>query len=252
MSYICYFENSNISSNKKEFLYIQENQLVGTYNPEQAETFNSQKDAEEWVSKFIHRGEDVFYTNEIESELIKFNNWMNKPIYRIQPLISEHSYKKTDETPEEIFNWWVQYHRITNEKSGAFRFEDYQTWNICGAFQNIESTETHINNETKKRSLSVTMAVDTNDCFNTFKAELSLALNFVTLTDEDTNALIITITDYELCERDQYYLYVYPDNTYVIDDYHCSEDTPKTLEEIFEYWKKQRPKTKQIEDDDIF
>lgn len=243
MSYICYFENSHVSSNKKEFLYIEDNQLVGTYNPEQAEKFTSKKEAEKWAAKFVYRADDVFYTNEIKEESIKFNEWISKAIYRKQPLVSEHSYKKTNETPEEIFDWWVEYHRITNDNSGSFRYEDYQTWNLYGSFQNIESTESHINHNTKKISNSISMSVEKDHCFNIFKAELSLALGFVTLTEKESNALMILITDHELCERNQYYLYVFPDNTYIIESDLYGHEKTKTLEEIFDYWKNNRPKT---------
>jgi hypothetical protein len=250
--YICYFKNSNIASNKKEFLYIENFKLIGTYNPKKAEKFNTLEEMNVWIKKYIARQDDILHTQEIELETEIFLEWVETPTYRTSPILSEHSYQKTNETPEEVFAWWVKYHDIVKNNKGSINHDDYSTWQMFGLFQNIKELVSYSRYEkNSETTYSVEMSVGEDDCFDKFKMELSLALSFVTYVEEDdSNILRLPIYDYALCEFGMYFLYVLPDNTYDIGSYEPDNKVGgKSLEEIFKYWKRNRPRDRKEDEE---
>lgn len=238
-----YIQNLQQYLGLNTYILLQDNELLSTLNPNKATSFNSFDEAFKFVSKYIKNIDSINLVNNISEDIEIFNKWTNNPIIYKEKVLSESSYKYTNENAKDVFLWILNKNTILAKNEGTFRSEDVYTWQLESHFSNISNIDCFIDNNEVVNCIE--MKVSENSDFESFQKELSLLLSYHNYKAENTdlNCLAIPIFDHECCQFAKYYLFVYENGKYSIDTDSLQSDTLHNsfdLEYIFKYWKEYR------------
>jgi hypothetical protein len=149
-------------------------------------------------------------------------------------------YKK--ESASEVLAWHIA---VQKSRPSSMRDTDIATWpTLHQLFKHIFNTASFYSPDYKEKFFSFEMCVDYDSSFDTFKKELDMIIDHITLLDNKGNKLI-SVFDHFLCEHGNKAMFVcMKDGTYQLISARSSRGhilSKGTLEHVFKYWRDHRP-----------
>lgn len=216
----------------------QSNKLIGYFQPEFADVFNSKKSALEFINKY--------FTNRKNFEIVSLATAQDERLYDNthgtvlgeRPIRSSLSRKYNNEPLEDIVDWYFQVKQLEDSQ---IDYEDYKTWpqlyNVSKCIWSISAFEPRKANKTYV-SFGIFIKEDLE--FSEFKKEFGMCLPYVTLLDENGNKQI-DVTDYNLSENGIVHIFAKPNGKYSMGiTRYCNtsiDEKEMTLNELFNYLK---------------
>jgi len=200
------------------------------YNPNAATEFKRKIDAKEWVANnttFCEYGVAIDRKEAID----KFDAWVERGMVRRSfQALTNLSRKYNGEPREEILQW--RFDSFFED----IKQEDYKSWpELSEIFDCLSAVDGY-----GDESLTVSMHVNKDTRFETFKNELDLVLDRITYKTDDGD-ICIRILDRFLSENgNSAWFYINIDGTYSIEERYGEGIERVSLKKAFNYWKKYR------------
>ncbi len=184
----------------KEFFGLNgdKTQLVGSGNPNMADSFALKKDAKCFIEKYVVMDEIQIY--KLNNETQKYLEWLAEgPIYRTMPVKSvELSRQYNNESPEEVLKWHLKY----LENQDSVTYDDYQTWpKLYSVFNHLWEINSCYDKETySKLEYRFSICVRPTSSLDTFKSEMKLIQKYAAKLYDKNDDVVLDVFDHYLSE----------------------------------------------------